>query len=267
MIFLLVAGTSVFGGRALDFARAEDSERSGAEPAVVGVRVSGPEDLGRLIDPGMTVLGVTDTLVRVLATPRELHRLRDSGFDARILFEDLAEMWGWKGDPGLLQEFRTYPQMAEELERIAAEYPQIARLHNLGRSVEGRIIWGLVITDDPDPEENEAEVRICGLHHGDELMSAEIPLLLAEHLTVNYGADPYITRLVNEREIWIIPMVNPDGREARPYPERRNANDVDLNRDYGYMWDAWGGSHSPFSQPESSTMSGTTRRTIPRITN
>ena len=78
-------------------------------------------------------------------------------------------------------------------------------------------------------------------------MSVELPLLLAWHLVENYDFNPYLTGLVNDFEIWIIPMVNPDGRETGT---RRNANNVDLNRDYGYMWDGEGGSPSSFSQPE-----------------
>ncbi|MFQ5584715.1 MAG: M14 family zinc carboxypeptidase, partial [Calditrichia bacterium] len=53
--------------------------------------------------------------------------------------------------------------------------------------------------------------------------------------------------LVNNREIWIYPFVNPDGRQALT---RYNNNGVDLNRDWGYMWDGWGGSSAAFSQPE-----------------
>ena len=146
-------------------------------------------------------------------------------------------------------DFHSYSQMTNELQNISAMYPDITNLYNLGTSVQGRTIWGLKITDYPNVEENEPEVRIAGLHHGDELMSVEVPLLLAWYLVENYSLDNYISGLVNSTEIWIIPMVNPDGREATP-PTRRNANNVDLNRDYGYMWDGGGNSPAPFSQPE-----------------
>ena len=90
-----------------------------------------------------------------------------------------------------------------------------------------------------------------GAHHGNEYMSVELPLLLAWDLVQNYSIDPDITDYVDNREIWIIPLVNPDGREMN---QRYNANGVDLNRDYGYMWDGEGGSPSPFSQPEVQVM-------------
>jgi len=146
------------------------------------------------------------------------------------------------------RDFHDYNSLTSELQNIATNYPNIANLYNLGESVLGRTIWGLKITDNPDIEENEPEVRICGAHHGNEYMSVELPLMLAWLLVQNYTIDPYITDLIDNREIWIIPLVNPDGREAG---SRYNANGVDLNRDYGFMWGQYS---QPFSQPETQVM-------------
>jgi hypothetical protein len=165
----------------------------------------------------------------------------------RIVPDDLAEEQGWKYSPVNERDFHNYAQMTTELQNIASTYPEIARLYDLGHSVQGRVIWGLKVTDNPDIEEDEPEVRICGVHHGNEYMGAELSLLLAQYLTQNYGTNTTVTNLVDTREIWIIPMVNPDGREMST---RVNAHGVDLNRDYGYMWGGWGGSPAPFSQPE-----------------
>ena len=222
--------------------------------AVGEVPLSRPADLGRLIDRGITIIDTGESFARALVTPGELEWLREAGVEHQIIFEDLAEMWGWRDDPGTLRDFHSYQEMADELQQIAIDYPEITRLYDLGHSVQGRAIWGLKITANPEQEEDEPEVRILGLHHGDELMSAEVPLLLSWCLVENYGINPFITDLVDGREIWIIPMVNPDGREADPYPNRWNANGVDLNRDYGYMWDGWGNSPAPFSQLETRTI-------------
>ncbi len=149
------------------------------------------------------------------------------------------------------RDFHSYASMTTALQTIASDYPDIARLYDLGHSVQGRVLWGLKITDNPGLEEDEPEVRICGCHHGNEYMGAEMPLMLAQYLTDNYGSIPAITDLVDNREIWIIPMVNPDGHEAGT---RGNANGVDLNRDYGYMWETGWDSPAPFSQPETQAM-------------
>ncbi len=63
--------------------------------------------------------------------------------------------------------------------------------------------------------------------------------------------DPDITFLIDNREIWLYLMVNPYGRVE---DIRYNANGVDLNRDWCYMWDAWGGSPGPCSQVESKAL-------------
>jgi hypothetical protein len=151
----------------------------------------------------------------------------------------------------LTRDFHNYAQTTALLQTIASTYPEITQLYDLGHSVQGRTIWGLKITDNPTLEEDEPEVRMCGVHHGNEYMGAELCLLMAQDLTGNYSTNDTIKNLVDNREIWIIPMVNPDGREMGT---RENAHGVDLNRDYGYMWGGWSGSTSPFSQPETQTI-------------
>ncbi|MFH1100443.1 MAG: M14 family zinc carboxypeptidase [Methanobacteriota archaeon] len=155
-----------------------------------------------------------------------------------------------RDNPGEINErdvFHTYDQMVADLQQIASTYPLITRLYDLGRSVQGRTIYGLKITDNPTVEENEPEFRIIGAHHGNEKMAAEVPLEMCWYLTQNYGSVPLVTHLVDEREIWIIPIMNVDGHVAN---SRYNSNGVDLNRDYGYVWGPGWTSPSPYSQPE-----------------
>ncbi len=138
------------------------------------------------------------------------------------------------------------------LDAIATAHPAIARRFTLGTSVQGRSIHGLVMSDNVNSNENEPEVRIAGCHHGNEYMSVEIPLLFAQYLADNYGTNSTVTDLVNGLEITFIPLVNPDGRA---YGQRENANDIDLNRNYGYQYRGgdWSGDYDnsgAFSQPE-----------------
>jgi hypothetical protein len=168
-------------------------------------------------------------------------------FSPEVVPDAVAIEHGWKYSPEFERDFHSYSQMTTELQTIATTYPEITHLYDLGQSVQGRVLWGLKITDNPDDEENEPEMRICGLHHGNEYMSAELPLNLAFLLVQNYSTDPTITELVDNREIWIIPMVNPDGREAGT---RYNAHGIDLNRNYGYMPE----SATPYSEPETRAM-------------
>jgi len=199
-----------------------------------------------LIDQHLDIISVKDSEITAYVNNSELNRLYELGFNPKIVFQDLQEMNNYIYGSELFQ-FHTYAQLTQELQNIADTYPEISKLYDLGHTIQGRVIWGLKITDNPSIEEFEPEVRICGAHHGNEYMSMELPLLMAWHLVQNYSVNPYIKNLVDNREIWIIPLVNPDGREMGT---RYNANGVDLNRDYGYMWSGEGGSPSPFSQPE-----------------
>ncbi len=144
--------------------------------------------------------------------------------------------------------FHDYTEMVQILNQAEVDHPSIVKVQHLGFSVENRYIMGAKISDNPLTEEDEPEFRVIGLHHGNELMGTEMNLNLLEYLTDNYGVDSTITNLIDNTEIWIIPMMNPDGRMATPYPTRYNANGVDLNRDYGYMWNYV--TPGRFSQPE-----------------
>ena len=107
------------------------------------------------------------------------------------------------------------------------------------------------ISDNVSQEENEPEVVFWATIHGDEFGSAETNYLYGMDLIDRYGVDPDVTQWIDDLEIWIVPLVNPDGYANGT---RSNANGVDLNRDLGFNWDKAGGSTSPFSQIESQVL-------------
>jgi len=86
---------------------------------------------------------------------------------------------------------------------------------------------------------------------GNEYCGPENVIRFARDLCIGYNDDPNITFLINNRETWLYLMVNPDGREN---VIRYNNNGVDLNRDWGYMWDGWGSSTGAYSQVESKAL-------------
>ena len=140
-------------------------------------------------------------------------------------------------------------EVNEALRALVASRPDLARLVVIGRSGEGRPIEGVVLSDQPaEREDDEASLRVVGTHHGDEWSAMEVTLALAEELVARYGGDPAVTTLLDNNEVWIVPVLNPDGVH---YFTRRNANDVDINRNYGYQWQSgsWSGS-APFSEAE-----------------
>ncbi len=168
--------------------------------------------------------------------------------------------------------YHTYQELENDLMTLEERFPDLAKLYILGQSLENRNIYALKISDNVSLEEAEAEVLFIGCHHAREWISVEVPYLLAKYLVENYSRQLTIKNLVDHSQIWIIPLLNPDGLEYSIHfyrywrKNRRNNGDgsygVDLNRNYSYNWglDNEGSSpnsfsnvyrgKSPFSEPE-----------------
>ena len=146
---------------------------------------------------------------------------------------------------GVVVDFshHNYDQMTKILQDFAKAYPSITRNYTLGKSVEGRELWVLEISDNPGIHEpGEPEFKYIGNMHGNEVVSREILLHLIKHLLQGYNSNEEITRLVDSTRIHIMPSMNPDGYEIATNDHsdaqskcsgvvgRANANGVDLNR-------------------------------------
>jgi murein tripeptide amidase MpaA len=158
-----------------------------------------------------------------------------------------------------------------ELAALADTFSTIASVSSIGTSVQGRDIWALKISDNVSTDEPEKVVALLGAHHAREWISVEVPLKIAQYLLQNYESNPVVQEYVDEAEIWVVPMVNPDGHHYSVTSDRlwrknrRNNGDgsygVDLNRNYEHGWGGPGSSGdtfsdtyrgpSPFSEPES----------------
>lgn len=105
--------------------------------------------------------------------------------------------------------YHSYFEITSEYRLIDSEHPKITKLHNIDTTYENRTIWAIKISDNPQLE--EPDILIIGCHHPRELISVEIPLYFANYLVDNYKINADITNIIGNREIWIIPMLNPDG--------------------------------------------------------
>ena len=110
--------------------------------------------------------------------------------------------------------YHNYAEMVAAIEQTAAAYPDIVRVSTVGYSLEGRAILAVKISDEPavdDPA--EPAVLFMSLHHAREHLTVEMALEIIRLFTEGYGHDPALTNLVNTREIWVLPNINPDGGE------------------------------------------------------
>ncbi|MEE6480530.1 hypothetical protein FKM82_012601 [Ascaphus truei] len=144
--------------------------------------------------------------------------------------------------PALVQSLNFTYHNSKELESflmsINAKYPDITHLHSIGKSVEGRDLWVIVLGKFPTKHTvGIPEFKYIGNMHGDEVVCREMLLQLVEHLVINYNTDPVITQMVNNARIHIMPTMNPDGFESStPHCTfsngRFNKNNYDLNRNF-----------------------------------
>ena len=115
------------------------------------------------------------------------------------------------GFPGDWDTYPSHNQYLQLINDLAANYPDICRLDTIGQSVAGRPIMVLKITDNPDVREPEPAFYYTSTIHGDETSGFILLLRLVDHICRNYGKDSLCTRLVDNIEIWLNPLANPDG--------------------------------------------------------
>jgi len=247
---------------------------------------SGLSDLSRR---GYDIAGIDESssTAHLIVTSTEYIRLVDMGYAVQILPAPPP----FKRSPGTEAKapakisaanvviddgYHDCDQVESILGQLQAAFPNIALMVNLGISHYDRPIWGLKVSDNVALGEDEPAIMFNGLHHARELISTEVVLDTAQYLTTMYGADPNVTRWVDNWEIWLIPVVNPDGNDivfTIDSDWRKNARDnnlngdidngdgVDLNRNYPFKWGLTPGSSgvsssstyrgpAPASEPE-----------------
>jgi carboxypeptidase T len=161
--------------------------------------------------------------------------------------------------------YHTFDEVALELDSIARHYPQITRLDTLGYStLESLPVFALKISDNVDADEDEPEILYVACHHAEEILGIEICMYMINDLVTNYMDDPTITYWIDNREIWFVPLLNPEGHgvvmQGLDTTWRKNKRDnnnngtfdlnydgVDLNRNYKFYWEN-GGSSDPSSE-------------------
>ncbi len=237
---------------------------------------------------------------------REIQRMEEAGFSCKILIEDVSAYYVQANrqaeevalakslscqqtatnyetpehyQDGSMGGYFTFSEMENILDQMANEYPELISPKQIaGYSHEGRPIYWLRLSDNPNQDENEPEILYTALHHAREPNSLSQMIFYLWYLLEHYNDDPEVQYLVNNTEMYFMPCVNPDGyvynettnpdggglwRKNRwVNPDDNEVYGVDLNRNYGYQWgyDNFGSSANPqsnvfrgtapFSEPE-----------------
>ena len=142
-----------------------------------------------------------------------------------------SKAFGWDSYP-------TYAQYDSLMQSFKKLYPSLCHLDTIGTSVNGKLVLALKISKNADIDEDKPEVFYSSTMHGDETGGFVLMLRLSDYLLKNYNLNTRVKTLVDNLEIWINPLANPDGAYKSggiisPLTSVRfNANGVDLNRNF-----------------------------------
>lgn len=152
--------------------------------------------------------------------------------------------------PGAMGGYYTYAEMVTKIDQLVAAYPTLVQKINIGTSIQNRTIWAVKISDNVTTDEAEPEVLYTALQHAREAITGTSMIFFMQYLCQNYAANAKVQEVVNNREIYIVPCVNPDGYVQnqinspsgggliRKNQRNNNATNpgVDLNRNYSVDW-------------------------------
>jgi carboxypeptidase T len=234
----------------------------------------------------------------IISSQQHFNELKNSGMDVSI-FQTKAQSLVNMSEARELNGYHNYQEVLAEMQALEELYPDICKLYDIGDSW-GKLysddgnsnyddfnheIWAMKISDNVLVEEDEPSVYYMGTHHAREPISTEVALNVLNHLTENYTNDADITEKINTTQIWVVPLVNPNGHKLVTDESeiwwRKNTRDnnengqidfynesgpdgVDPNRNYGWLWgpvgtsDDWDSDvyHGPqaWSEPEIQAM-------------
>ena len=215
---------------------------------------------------------VTSMRARGLAVD-VVHQSVSTFYRERLLSETLS--------PQDMGGYLTLDEINAKIDSLVALHPGIVSTKvNIGNTVQLRPMWAIKISDNPNVDESEPRVLYTAAIHAREVITPKIIFNFIDYLVNNYGTDTAVTNLVDNRELWFVPCVNPDGyrynQTTNPggggmWRKNRQENSdftygVDLNRNFGYQWgiDNVGSSpsgsaetfrgESAFSEPETQHM-------------
>ena len=179
--------------------------------------------------------------VYAYATEAGLAKFRVSGYFYEVLPHPgtlyKPQMTSNLGDSREFEAYPTYEAYVNMMYQFSVDHPTICQVSNIGNSVNGRELLVAKISDNVNLEENEPEYFYTSSMHGDETTGYILMLDLISLLLTNYDTSPRIANIVDNLEIWINPLANPDGtyhggNHTVFNATRYNANGVDLNRNF-----------------------------------
>jgi len=235
---------------------------------IVNVKVENfKNSLKELNDLDMDIAGVDskENIIDLLVNDHQYSELVSRGYEVTV-----SETKGVTKGPD--KEYKNPEEIEIIIKNLHARFKDITKMVSIGKSLEGRDIWALKISDEPELNDlTEPSVLFNSMHHAREVMTPEVSIDIMEFLLENYNSNAQVTKWVNETQIWVMPMFNVDGNnkmwnyDSYWRKNTRGGFGVDLNRNYPTGWDSCNGSSgsqssqtyrgpNPASEPETQAM-------------
>lgn len=253
----------------------------GPETLVVGrITVRTEAETLQVVRLGLDLMEYREGNELIFWTTREqISELRSAGWTVRIDERLTAELPTDETDT-FRDGYRTVEETRAFLDQMATTYPKLARVITYGQSWEktrnpalGYDLTGIRLTNNATNRGNKPRFFLQGGIHARELVPPEIATRFIEYLLTNYGRDADATWLLDEHEIIVIPIINPDGRKLAEASlmKRKNTNNlngncttvgfgIDLNRNFSFLW---GTVNMPTEPPCGETWCGPTAASEP----
>lgn len=260
-----------------------DTHAAASRHRVAQYEVAGPSTVAertRVAATGASVDEVREHSVVVTATPAEAEAVRRLGHRLTAL-PGPPDRGARNSAAGLLDfppndsRYHNFAELTTEIDNLVAANPTLISRQVIGKSYQGRDITAVKISDNVTADENEPEVLFTHQQHAREHLTVEMAVYLMRELTGKYASDSRIRNVVDSREIWIVPTVNPDGSEYdiaggsyRMWRKNRQPNTgssatgTDLNRNWAFRWGCCGGSSG---NPSGETYRGRAAESGPEV--
>ncbi len=235
------------------------------QPVIARVTIKTQQELDRFVRLGLDLLEMRegDDLF-ILTTQAQIEWLREQGWTVTVDNKQTATL-SLSSEPGtstFMAGYRTVVEMRALLNEKAVQYPNLAEVFVYGSSWEkvnsgggaGHDLFGIKLTNKQRPGPKPRFFLMTAIH-ARELATSEVALRFIDYLLNGYGVDGDATWLLDEHEIIVVPVVNPDGRviAEQGYQQRKNTNytyggnclnpptyydqiGVDLNRNSSFKW-------------------------------
>ncbi len=219
------------------------------------IRISYPDEttLFKLIQLGIEpIFSRAGEYMDFAVDSADLQTITSLGIAYTVIHDDMTAFYQSRNPLGTtMGGYRTFDEMVAVMDSFAAAYPNFCTpKFSIATTEQGRSLWTMKVSDNPSVDEDEPEAFVCGIIHAREPIGGEIILEFMRFLFTQYGIDPVATNLINNYQIYFLPVINPDGyeynRQIAPNgggmwrKNRRNNWDgsygVDLNRNFSYFW-------------------------------